>query len=86
MIVGTFTGGAAALLGDVWLVQSQDERRFLNNATYEYLKAKQFADLPPGIVLLGAIAMYALPRVQTEQFQLRMAELRAKIASRRKPR
>lgn len=39
------------------------ERAMLDTATETYLKATGMPDLPPGIVLLGVIAMYAMPRV-----------------------
>jgi hypothetical protein len=80
MLVGTTTGGVAALLGPEWLITEEEERVFITNATFEYLKSIQLADIPPGWVLLGAVAMYALPRVQTESFRLKMQQLKERLA------
>lgn len=73
MLVGTVLS-ALAMLGDHWRAKSEEET-FLSDATYKYMKAKQLPDLPPGWVLLGAVCIYALPRLMHPETERQIAKL-----------
>lgn len=77
MAVSVTTGGLETAIPG-WTPCEDSERAFLENATYEYFKAKQIPDLPPGWVLCFALTMYALPRIQNNEWLI------AKLASFRK--
>lgn len=85
MMVDTTTGGLAMILGSDWAVDKVEEQSFLVNSTYEYLRSIKAPDLPPGIVLLAAIAMYAFPRVMSPNFATRMQEIKAGFKKKREP-
>ena len=70
MLVGT-TLGACVMIGGPEFAPTPEENKFLNDATYEYLKAKGLPDLPPGWVLLGAITLYVGPRLMNPEVQAR---------------
>lgn len=71
MIVSIVTGTATQAISREW-EPSPGEKAMLVEASANYFKAKNFVDLPPGMVLLGAVCAYALPRIN-------MPETSAKI-------
>lgn len=74
MAVQTSNGALISLLGDEWRFKDGEET-LLTDATYEYFKAIQMPDLPPGWVLVAVVCGYALPRVMSPTFKERVTLL-----------
>lgn len=82
MCVTTCTGACEMLGPELWPPTKEEERKFLIDATAQYFKAKGIPDLPPGWVLLGAICVYVLPRVSSQNFQIFIAQKIAMLRGR----
>lgn len=72
---------AIGLGGDEWQPRKDektglDEKLMLETAFGDYFAAKGFEDLPPGLALLAAVAMYAAPRFAMPKTQTRVQKVR----------
>ncbi len=46
-----------------------DENKLISDAYTQYLKAKDIEQMPPGIILIGALSLYLIPRFMEEKVQ-----------------
>jgi hypothetical protein len=58
------TGAAGKLFGPEWLPSSNDEKQAVVGAAANYLRSKGLPDIPPGMMLVLVLGMYAAPRIQ----------------------
>jgi hypothetical protein len=70
-LAGMLTGGCMMALGSEWKPTPEEMNELTKSFTI-YCRSKNFPDLPPGIVLLGAVAMYALPRLSMPETKSRL--------------
>jgi len=61
-LVHTVTGACEQMIGPEWKPEPAEDRNLVE-CTAAYLKANNWSDIPPGWMLLFAVAGYALPRV-----------------------
>lgn len=82
------TGVLCNVFGDEWKPRNDEEKTMVVMATAEYLKSKQFQDIPPGLMLAVIVTAYAAPRLRApttkNKLQLAWLWMKSKI-SRRKP-
>jgi hypothetical protein len=69
MVFGLTTGVLATTLGPEWLPRDMNgekggERQTVTVPLEIYFRSKEMPDLPPGVVLLLALAMYGAPRLR----------------------
>lgn len=79
ILTDAFIGACVAVFGNEWLPKDNDERNNLASAATSYCRAKQLPDLPPGFVLLGAVAMYALPRLNLPATKSKLQTLTGRL-------
>ncbi len=88
VIVDMSTGLLCNVLGPDWApreIRSPDnsasisERKLLADATAAYLRAKQFSDLPPGLMLTVVVLAYATPRFAAPTTRSRIGWLWGKV-------
>lgn len=77
-LVAMVTGAATTLIGPEWEPQPH-ESATLTETTAAYLKAKNVSDIPPGWMLVIAICSYALPRLATDNTQMKIHAARVAI-------
>ena len=53
--------------------------QFLNAAYYDYCRAKNVVDIPPGVALCAALSVYVLPRLNRPSAQSRLKIVAVKI-------
>jgi hypothetical protein len=58
------TGTLSNFLGPEWQPKSPEERQMVLGPLADYFKSKQIDDIPPGVLLLAVVGVYALPRFQ----------------------
>ncbi len=78
ILAATIIGGPDFQPGMNPMVNQRDDV-FLNDAYFEYCKAKNFNDIPPGVALCAALMVYAAPRFQQPATQSRMKSLAQKV-------
>lgn len=61
-IVHTITGIAEQAIGPEWKPEPSEDKNLVD-CTAAYLKANNYADIPPGWLLLFAVCGYAIPRL-----------------------
>lgn len=57
-----------------------NEKLMLESATADYFASREWSDLPPGLALTAALAMYALPRLSMPQTKSRVSRVKMWIA------
>lgn len=80
-LVQTVTGAATTLIGPEWQPEKHEAEN-LTECTAVFLKANNWSDIPPGWMLLLALAGYALPRLVTENTQAKIAKARGMLLGR----
>lgn len=65
VLCGMVFGGLEGVFGAAWK-PSDGERSSIEDATETYCQSKEIGDLPPGILLLMVVGMYALPRLNDD--------------------
>jgi hypothetical protein len=72
MLVSVITSGAESTIGPEWKA-SDGELKFLTDSASKYMQAKGITELSPGMMLAGALAAYALPRLRHDNTRLKLA-------------
>lgn len=67
-----------SVFGPAWKPNSGEETN-IRNAAARYWEANQFQDIPPGIALILAVGMYAVPRFNDEETQTRLRSIGEKL-------
>lgn len=83
MLVDTSTMSFAILLGENWKVTNETEYQALVDATFNYLKATNTPEIPPGMALLMVVTVYATPRLMSAEFRERMIYFKTKLTKKR---
>lgn len=73
-LAGMLVGACVMGISDEWIAKPEEMDELTKSFT-AYCRAKNFPDLPPGIVLLGSLAMYALPRLRMPKTEQKLASL-----------
>lgn len=73
---GTFVAVGAAIFGEDFLPENQDEERRLSEAFAKYLKASGMKDLPPGLALTVALGAYGYRRVHKPQVKSKLQKFK----------
>lgn len=75
----TVEGLCAGLISDEWKFRDKGEKDMMIDATEKYFRAQNIPDIPPGVMLIIVIGMYAGPRFAMPKTREKFAQLRAKI-------
>jgi len=78
MLVTVTTGMAVQFGGREWEA-TQDEHKMLSDATAKYLRANNYADIPPGWMLVICVCAYATPRIGAPTVQAKIGNLGRKV-------
>lgn len=73
LLVDMSTGTAATLLGPEWHPRGPEEKKLVQEAVANYLRAKDVKDIPPGMMLTLVIMAYSAPRISQPSTKAKLA-------------
>lgn len=79
ILIATILGGEDFAPGPNPIAGGANDQKILYNAYFDYAKAKDMVDLPPGVALAAAVLVYIAPRLGKPTARSRMGFIAGKI-------